>query len=1065
MRGPPGETGGAEEDAMRAQRRSSGILAWSVVLLAPTAGAARGGAGGDAGEFVEAAPVATTVALPAAITWRGVGPNRGGRVAAVCGHVDQPLTYWMGACGGGVWRTDDAGANWRNVSDGHFGGSIGAVAVAPADPETVYVGGGEVTVRGNWSPGWGAWKTSDGGRNWKSIGLADSQIIPRIRVDPRDSDVVYAAVLGHLCGPSEERGVYRSRDGGASWQRVLHVSPDAGACDLLIDPRRPRTLWATTWRVRRTPHSLESGGDGSGLWRSDDAGDTWTELSRRPGLPGGTLGIIGVAVSPARPGRVWAMVEAEDGGLFRSDDDGASWQRVNEDRNLRQRAWYYTRVYACPQDADRVYVLNVQSWRSEDGGRTFAPMPTPHGDHHDLWIAPNDSKRMIQGDDGGAFVSFDGSATYSSIENQPTAQLYRVSVDDAFPWRIYGAQQDNSTLRLHPFGDGVTRGGRNWEITAGGESGWLAPDPRDPEIVYGGSYGGYLERYDHRRREARNITAWPDNPIGHGAAQIRWRFQWNFPLLFSRHEPGLLYAAAQALFASRDEGQTFTPISPDLSRNDNARMQPSGGPITKDNTGVEVYGTIFAVAEAVHEKGVIWAGTDDGRLHVTRDGGGHWSDVTPKLLPEWAQINSIEPHPTEAGGLYVAATTYKLDDFRPWLFATRDWGRTWSLLGGGIPEDAFTRVIRADPSRPGLLFCGTERGAFVSFDDGVRWQPLQAALPTVPVTDLLIKDDTLVAATQGRSFWILDELALLRQLPATGDPAAATLVAPPPLRRRDERARFDAWLPEALRSGEVATLVVRPAAGDAAARGDLVRFSTAPQEGERPLTLAAGWNRVDWTPTWPDAKGFAGMILWGGNLSGPRALPGRYAVELAVGPVDATAPRRVQLATTLEIRRDPRQPEDPAELEERFEFLLAARDLLSRTHQSIERLRGLRGQLETLAGRLAKRSECADVKAQCEALAAKLTAIEEALYQTRLRSGQDPLNFPIRLNNKLADLASAVAGNERRPTAGAQAVRAELTAAIETELAAFTAIVDRELPALNRLAMERQVPAIFVQDS
>jgi photosystem II stability/assembly factor-like uncharacterized protein len=999
------------------------------------------------------------VVLPAAVAWRCVGPNRGGRVAAVAGHADQPLTYWMGACGGGVWRTDDAGANWRNVSDGFFGGSIGAVAVAPSDPETVYVGGGEVTVRGNWSPGWGAWKTRDGGKSWQSIGLEGSQCIPRIRVDPRDADVVYAAVLGHLFGPSEERGVHRSRDGGATWQRVLHVSPDAGACDLLIDPRRPRTLWATTWRIRRTPHSLESGGEGSGLWRSDDAGDTWTELSRRPGLPGGALGIIGVAVSPARPGRVWAMVEADDGGLFRSDDDGATWQRVNEERNLRQRAWYYTRVCADPQDADRVYVLNVQSWRSEDGGRTFAPMATPHGDHHDLWIAPNDPQRMIQGDDGGAFVSFDGSRTFSSIENQPTAQLYRVSVDDAFPWRIYGAQQDNSTLRLHPFGDGVTRGGPNWEITAGGESGWLAPDPRDPGIVYGGSYGGYLERYDHTTGEARNITAWPDNPIGHGAAQLRWRFQWNFPLLFSRHEPGVLYAAAQSLFVSRDEGQTFTAISPDLSKNDASRMQPSGGPITKDNTGVEVYGTIFAVAEAVREKGVIWAGTDDGRLHVTRDGGGHWSDVTPKLMPEWAQVNSIEAHPAEPAGLYVAATTYKQDDFRPWLFATRDWGRNWALLGAGIPEDAFTRVIRADPMRAGLLFAGTERGAFVSFDDGVRWQPLQASLPTVPITDLVIKDDTLVAATQGRSFWICDELALLRQLPASGAPEAATLFAPAPLRRRDESARFDLWLPEAPRAGEVATLVVRDAK-----RGEVVRFSTAATEGERGFAPAAGWNRLIWTPTWPDAKGFAGMILWGGGLSGPRALPGSYAVALEIGPADGAAPRRVQLATTLEIRRDPRQPDDPAELEERFEFLMAARDLLSRTHESIERLRGLRGQLETLSRRLEKRADCADVKAQCESLAAKLTAIEEALYQTKLRSGQDPLNFPIRLNNKLADLASAVAGNERRPTAGAQAVRAELSAAITAQLDAFAAIVDRDLPALNRLAMERQVPAVFVQE-
>ncbi|MBL8843589.1 MAG: glycosyl hydrolase [Planctomycetes bacterium] len=1022
----------------------------ALALMAPS-----GSGSAEVGEADVAQAAAVEVALPRSVEWRNVGPARGGRVAAVAGHADQPLTYWMGACGGGVWRTDDGGAHWRNVSDGFFGGSIGSVAVAPSDPNVVYVGGGEVTVRGNWSPGWGAWKTSDGGRSWSSIGFEEAQCIPRMRVHPKDENLVYAAVLGHLFGPSEQRGVYRSRDGGATWQQVLHVGPDAGACDLLLDPANPRVVWATTWRVRRTPHSLESGGEGSGLWRSMDGGDTWTELSRRPGLPGGTLGIIGVAVSPARPGRVWAMVEADDGGLFRSEDDGATWQRVNEDRNLRQRAWYYTRVVADPRDPDGVYVLNVQQWRSDDGGRTFAPLPTPHGDHHDLWIAPNDPNRMIQGDDGGAAVSFDRGTSWSSIENQPTAQLYRVAIDDAFPWRIYGAQQDNSTLRLYPYGDGVTRGGPNWEITAGGESGWLAPDPRDPEIVYGGSYGGYLERYDHRHGDARNITAWPDNPIGHGAAQIRWRFQWNFPLLFSRHEEGALYTAAQSLFVTRDEGQSFTAISPDLTRNDPSRMQPSGGPITKDNTGVEVYGTLFAVAESLHEKGVLWVGSDDGRLHVTRDGGGAWHDVTPKLLPEWAQINSIEAHPFEPGGLYVAATTYKQDDFRPWLFKTSDWGRTWTLLGDGLPESAFTRVVRADPQRRGLLFTGTERGLFVSFDDGVHFAPLQQGLPEVPITDLAIRDEALVAATQGRSFWLLDELALLRQLPASGAPAAATLFAPAPLRRRDQQAVFDWHLPEAPLAGEVAKLRVLAASRNDAAEREVIALDVAAQ---------AGFGRVRWNPAWPDAKGFDGMILWGGHLAGPRLLPGDYVVELALGPADAAAPRRLALRQTLTVLRDPRTPGDAAEMAERFDFLIGVRDLLTRTHEAIARLRGLRGQLQTLSARLAKRADAADVKQQADALAARLTAIEEALYQTKLKSGQDPLNFPIRLNNRLADLASAVASNERRPTAQAHAVRAELSALIEAELADYQAIVDRELPALNRLAMERQVPAIFVQE-
>ncbi len=1035
-------------------RRVAALALFVSAMAGSRLDAATAALGGD----VEQA-VSTEAVIPASAAWRCVGPFRGGRSAAVAGHVDQPLTYWMGACGGGVWKTDDAGAHWRNVSDGFFGGSIGSVAVAPSDPNVVYVGGGEVTVRGNWSPGWGAWKSTDGGRTWSSIGLAGTQCIPRLRVDPRDANVVYAAVLGHLCGPNEERGVYRSRDGGTTWQRVLYVSPDVGACDLHLDPNQPRVLWATTWRVRRTPHSLESGGEGSGLWKSSDGGDTWVDCSRRPGLPGGTLGICGIAVAPARPGRVFAILEADDGGLFRSDDDGATWQRVNDDRNLRQRAWYYSRIYADPKDGDVVYALNVQSWRSDDGGRAFTSLATPHGDHHDLWIAPNDPNRMIQADDGGAYVSFDRGASWSTIENQPTAQLYRVATDDHFPWRIYGAQQDNSTLRLFPFGDSVTRGGTNWEITAGGESGWLAPDPRDPEVVYGGSYGGYLERYDHRRGDSRNISAWPDNPIGHGAAQIRWRFQWNFPLLFSRHEPGLLYAAAQSLFVTRDEGQSFTAISPDLTRNDAERMQPSGGPITKDNTGVEVYGTIFAVAESRLERGVIWCGSDDGRLHVTRDGGGRWSDVTPKLLPAWAQINSIEAHPFEAGGLYVAATTYKHDDLRPWLFKTSDWGRNWTLLGDGIGDDCFTRVVRADPLRRGLLYAGTERGLFASFDDGGHWQPLQQGLPEVPVTDLALRDETLVAATQGRAFWIFDQLALLRQLPAAGAPAAPTLFVPAPLRRRDQGATIHWFLPEAPANGERALL--RVVDGD---QRVVAAFSSQPATGEQSFAFAAGFGRLDWNPTWPDAKGFEGMILWGGNLSGPRLLPGDYRVELTVGPVDGAAPRRLALQQTLTVLRDPRSVADAAEMKERFDFLLGVRDLLSRTHESIVRLRDLRGQLQTLSQRLAKRADCSDVRTQADALVASLTAVEEALYQTKLKSGQDPLNFPIRLNNKLADLASAVASNERRPTAQAQAVRAELVAAIEVQLAKLQDVVDRELPALNRLAMERQVPSIFVHE-
>ncbi|MCK5942933.1 MAG: glycosyl hydrolase, partial [Planctomycetes bacterium] len=554
------------------------------------------------------------------LDWRLVGPFRGGRCAAVCGVIGDRDTYYMGTAGGGVWRTDDSGESWRNISDGTFGGSIGAVAVAPSDPDVIYVGGGEKTVRGNVSSGDGMWKSVDAGATWTFAGLSDSRHVSRIRVHPKDPDVAYAAVMGHISGPNETRGVYRTRDGGKSWQRVLFVNEHAGAVDLCMAPDDPDTLYATTWRILRTPYSLESGGDGSGLWKSTDGGDTWDSLHDRDGMPEGPLGISGIAASPANPQRLYAQVEAKEGGLFRSEDAGASWTRINDDRSLRQRAWYYTRVYADPKDEDTVYVLNVGMHRSTDGGKTFASIRTPHGDNHDLWIDPRDPKRMIESNDGGANVSSDGGKTWSKQNNQPTAQFYRVTVDDDRPYRIYGAQQDNSTVRIRHRAPGRGIGEDHWESTAGGESGWIAPTPGDPEIVFGGSYGGYLTRRDHRRGLSRTVTVWPDNPMGAGVEAMRYRFQWNFPILWSKHFDGVLYTGAQVLFASSDEGQSWMPISQDLTRNDASKMGSSGGPITQDNTGVEYYCTIFTVDEG-RRPGTIWVGSDDGLVHVTRDSG------------------------------------------------------------------------------------------------------------------------------------------------------------------------------------------------------------------------------------------------------------------------------------------------------------------------------------------------------------------------------------------------------------------------------------------------------------
>jgi photosystem II stability/assembly factor-like uncharacterized protein len=693
--------------------------------------------------------------------WREIGPFRGGRADAVTGIPGDRSTYYFGATGGGVWKTMDAGRTWKNVSDGFFGGSIGDVAVSSWDPNVVYVGTGEVTVRGNVSEGNGVWKSSDAGKTWKHVGLEDSRHVVRLRIHPKNPDLVYAAVLGHLFGPNSMRGVYRSKDGGTTWERILHSNDDTGAVDLAMDPVNPRVLYAGMWRIRRTGWGFDSGGEGSGLWKSTDGGDTWTDLSKSSGLPAGPIGIVGVTVSRTQPDNVYALIEAQKGGLFRSRDGGKSWTRTATDHSLTQRAWYYSRIFADPNDTESVYVVNVAFLHSKDGGKSFSPIRVPHGDNHDLWIAPEDSLRMIECNDGGANVSEDGGLTWSTEDNQPTAQIYRVTTDNAYPYRLLGAQQDNSALRIfhRTFGGGI--GPRDWEDTAGGESGYILADPRDPDVIYGGSYGGLLIRLNHRTGEARDINPWPDNPMGAGAADLKYRFQWNFPIVMSK-DGKTLYVGSQVVMKSTDEGQSWQDISPDLTRNDKSKQVATGGPITKDNTSVEYYDTVFTIAESPLDPQVLWAGSDDGLVHVTRDGGAHWTDATPHGLPEWAQINSIEASPQKAGSAYFAATRYKLDDETPYLYKTSDYGAHWTRIDDGIGRHDFTRVVRADPMQAGLLYAGTQHGIMVSFDDGGHWRTLQSNLPIVPVTDLTIKEGDLIAATEGRAFWSLDDLTVLR---------------------------------------------------------------------------------------------------------------------------------------------------------------------------------------------------------------------------------------------------------------------------------------------------------------
>ncbi|MFY9342952.1 MAG: glycosyl hydrolase [Planctomycetota bacterium] len=995
------------------------------------------------------------------LDWRLVGPFRGGRVAAVCGIAGDRDTYWMGATGGGVWKTSDAGKTWKNVSDGTFGGSIGAVAVAPSNPDVVYVGGGEKTWRGNVSSGDGMWKSTDAGKTWTFAGLPDSRHISRVRVHPKNPDLVYAAVMGHLSGPNDERGVFRSKDGGTTWQRVHFVNAHAGAVDLCFSPDDANVLYATTWRAVRTPWSLESGGDGSGIWKSSDGGDTWTPLHDKPGMPKGTLGIAGLCSSPAEPKRLYAQIEAEAGGLFRSDDAGASWSKVNDDRKLRQRAWYYTRVYADPKQKDTVYVLNVEFHKSTDGGKTFATIDVPHGDNHDLWLDPADPARMIEGNDGGACVSNDGGKTWTSQDNQPTAQFYRVTVDDDSPYRIYGAQQDNSTVRIRHRTRGNGIGREDWESTAGGESGWLAPKPGDPDVVFGGSYGGYLTRRDHRQGLSRSVNVWPDNPMGAGAADLRHRFQWNFPILWSRHDRGVLYTSSQVLFRSADEGQNWTALSGDLTRNDKSKMESSGGPITKDNTSVEYYGTIFTVDEG-RQPGVIWCGSDDGLVHVTRDGGKSWTNVTPPAAPEWAQINCIAASPHADGACYVAATRYKLDDFRPYLYATGDFGKTWREITGGLDPKWFTRCIRPDPVVPGLLYCGTERTVWVSYDDGRRWQKLTRNLPPVPITDLVVTANELIAATQGRSFWSFDGLAQLRSL--RPDQALLPFHVFPPIplvlgggadgevEGRGRNPAKDLHVRFLVGGARDAAVTERVSIEVKDFDGTVVctRAADAEKDDEK-LTVKRGVNDVALTWKTKEAKILDGMILWSGRGRAPRVPPGDYQVTVKFGEQSQTV--------TATLLPDARSPATLAELQARYHLVRDGNALVTEAHEAIDSIRKLRGQMKDVAGRTDGEAK---VKLEAAAKAADeaLTPVEEALYQTKSKSGQDPLNYPIKLTDKLLGVLGAVDGAEFGPTAAQVAVAGELSAAIRAELERFRSRQAEHVAAFNKLALEVAVPHV-----
>ncbi len=992
--------------------------------------------------------------------YRSIGPYRGGRSAAVTGVPGKPTLFYMGATGGGVWRTKDGGNTWENISDGYFGGSIGAVAVSEYDNNVIYVGGGEVTVRGNVSSGYGMWKSEDAGQTWKSIGLTNSRHIPRIRIHPKNPELVYAAVLGDLYKSSNERGIYRSKDGGASWEKVLFANADAGAVDLTFDPNNPRILYASTWRIRRTPYSLESGGEGSAIWKSTDGGDNWIEISKNEGLPKGIIGISGITVSPINSQRVWAIIEAEDGGVFRSEDGGKTWRKVNTERKLRQRAWYYSRIYADTKDEDMVYVLNVQYHRSKDGGKTFETYNAPHGDHHDLWIAPEDNQRMVIADDGGAQVSYDGGENWSTYMNQPTAQFYRVTTDNHFPYRIYGAQQDNSTVRILHRTSGGSIGESDWESTAGGESAHIAPNPVNPDIVYGGSYDGYLSRVDHKNDQVRLVDVWPDNPMGHGAEDMKYRFQWNFPIFFSPHDPNRLYTTSNHVHVSTNEGQSWEIISPDLTRNDPSTLGPSGGPITKDNTAVEYYGTVFAAVESAQEEGVIWTGSDDGLVHITMDGGKNWENITPANMPEWMMINSIDIDPHAKGSAYMAGTKYKTGDYTPYLYKTKDYGKSWSLITKGIAAEDFTRVVRVDPKRQGLLYAGTEKGMYISFDDGASWSPFQLNMPTVPITDLTIKNDNLIVATQGRSFWLIDDLTPLHQLNTQVANSAYHLFNPMPSYRMSGGGRPSKTAGQNHPGGVMVHFFIDDVTDSTEVILEFMEqdgtsiktFSSTEKDRRKKLDVEKGFNRFVWNMRYSDAESFDGLIMWAGSTRGPLAKPGNYKVKLTVAGSTMEAP--------FEILPDPRAAATQADYDAQFDFLITVRDKLSETHEAIKQIREVRDQVNKVTETMKDKEEYQSIIEEANRILKEMKGIEEELYQTKNRSGQDPLNFPIKLNNKLAHLSSQVGRGNNPPTVQAEGVRSEITQAIDKELNAYNKIMTNDIPALNNQIKEAGIDFI-----
>ena len=998
------------------------------------------------------------------LEWRNIGPYRGGRSLGCAGSPGRPNEYYFGATGGGLWKTTDGGTEWSPVTDGQVtSSSVGAVAVAETNPDIVYIGMGEVQLRGSITQGDGVYKTKDGGKTWRHLGLKETQAVSRIRIHPTNPDIVYVAALGHPYGDNEERGVFRSKDGGNSWQKVLYVSPKAGAVDLIIDRNDPNVLYASTWQVYRKAWKMWGGGPDCKLWKSTDGGDTWTDLTNNPGMPAPPIGKIGVTVSPADSNRVWAIVEANEGGVFRSDDGGKTWERTNDERKLRQRAFYYSRIYADPWDKETVYCLNTGFYKSTDGGKTFGTtIEVPHGDNHDLWIDPNNPDRMINSNDGGANVSINQGKSWTE-QDYITTQLYHVMATSDVPYHVAGAQQDNSTIAMPSDGwDHMQARGPNhgwYYAVGGGESGWITQHPVNKDIFYAGSQGALLTRYDRSNGQSRDIQVYPRFFSGEPASALPERWQWTFPIMFAPQDPNVMYTCSQHIWKTTNDGQTWEKISPDLTYADPTTLDKTGGIITMDMNGPEIYATVFALAPSFHDINTIWAGSDDGKINITRDGGKTWTDITPKDLPKFSRVSIIEESRHRPGTLFVAANRYQVDDRQPYVFKTHDYGKTWTKTINGIAAGHFARAVREDPVRQGLLFLATEHGVYFSMNDGELWQSLQLKLPDTPIRDLVVKDNDVVLGSHGRGFWILDDIQPLRQYSDEMKLQSAVLFEPSDAIRGIKDASIQYYLKQQQDTITFEILDANDRLIDTFT-GSKPQYEKDPdlpwweQGGSSKPTTAKGINTFTWDLRYPGAKVFEGMIIWSAQPErGPKAPLGTYKVRMKTKDSEQTHSFKVLIDPNFKGITE-------ADLQEQFELANNIMKKTSAANEAVIKIRAIRKQINTSKDKVGT----ADFEKIIEPLLVEMAQVEESLYQVKNQSGQDPLNFPIKLNNRLASLRRSVEDGDAKPTDGAYLVYNELSNELEKHLATLKATLEKQLPSVNTVLGKAGAMPIEVSD-